>query len=89
MVRPSKRPPTAKSFHSQETDHQHDNLLQFLVDDRFFKGKEPMRQKRAITESLLHKVPFSRILTLICAISTLFTRHFNAVLTRFPIAQDP
>lgn len=57
MKRPHKRPPTAQSFHSQETDHQHDNLLQFLVDDRFFKGKEPMRQKRAITETLLHKIP--------------------------------
>jgi len=57
LRRPDLRPPTAKSFTSQASDHQHDNLLTFLVDDRFFGGKEPMKQKRAIKESILHKMP--------------------------------
>jgi len=57
MREPDKRPPTAQTFHSQMTDHQHDNMLSFLVDDRFFKGKEPMATKRAIADSILHKLP--------------------------------
>merc|ERR1712070_1084558 len=52
---PHRRPQTAQSFASQETDHQHDNLLSFLVDDRYFKGKEPMKSKRTIKDSILHK----------------------------------
>jgi len=57
MVQPEERPPTAKTFTSQGTDHQHDNLLTFLVDDRYFKGKEPMKSKRAVKDSILHKMP--------------------------------
>jgi len=57
LLNPEERPLTAKTFTSQDTDHQHDNLLTFLVDDRYFKGKEPMKSKRAITESILHKMP--------------------------------
>jgi len=52
---PHRRPHTAQSFTSQETDHQHDNLLTFLVDDRYFKGKEPMKSKRTIKDSILHQ----------------------------------
>lgn len=57
LVNPGQRPGTAQSFTSQETDHQHDNMLSFLVDDRFFKGKEPMRCKRGVKETILHKIP--------------------------------
>merc|ERR1712070_937320 len=57
---PHRRPQTAQSFASQETDHQHDNLLSFLVDDRYFKGKEPMKSKRSIKDSILHKQPTKR-----------------------------
>lgn len=54
LVEPLDRPPTAKTFASQTTDHQHDNLLSFLIDDRYFKGKEPMKAKRTIKNSILH-----------------------------------